>query len=1244
MRLVKISSIVLFLMTFSSLKSQPIKPVLTTKGEIEKHAHFVMKPVEFVNDVITSINIPVEFNSTELQYAIRIKLEKLISQKRMELMSKLQNGELEFNQAKAFADEVKFKLINGLQSFSSNKWMSFLEKVNASRNSNINPYEHEHSPLRVPGGPCQNPDFETCDFSSWDMYTGSVPYPSPAPYSFGTPVATTSYSTVSTFGIGGSASDQHYIVTGGTDQFGFPMVYPGGTCTAEIGDFTGIGNGASQIRQTFLVSTGDAILTLNYAVCLEDGGHAPVDQPYFKMRVYDAAGNSISCAEYSAVSGDGQPGWLTSGTWQYKNWTTVFIPLAPYLGQNVTVEFTVGDCSQGGHAGYAYVDASCDAMAFNMTAAAVCAGNPINISAPPGAASYSWSTGATSQTITTSTPGTYSVVVTPVTGSACSITLDTTIVAYPNPIADFIDDAPVCAGVPVNFTDQSNPSGATIATWLYDFGDGNTSSLQNPTNVYAASGTYNVTLTVTTSDGCSDAVTYPVTINAGGVANITPAGPFCNTDPITNLSATPAGGTWSSSCGVCLNSVTGAFNPAAATIGNNNITYSVGGACPSVGNAVIDVQEVTISSVVPTDIDCFGNANGTITINATSATQFSIDNGTTFQASNLFTGLVAGPYLIVVQNALGCTATSNTVINEPTQLTVVPGFQDESCFGACDGFVVIAPNGGTTPYVLGWTGPGGVTSSSALFNSVCVGAYTYLVTDANGCSVTGVTNVGGPTQVIITAINTTPEFCPNDCIGTITVSASGGTGGYNYSIDGGTTMQVPNNFTNICDGNYNIVVVDANGCQAMGLTSISAPNPLILTVSPTDTVCIGQSANLTSNTVGGTGAIGFAWSNGPTTQNQTIDPNGSTTYVVTATDANGCSVSDSILIVENPPLNVIAMTNATVCPGASAPISAVGNGGNGGPYTYTWINDQSASTLVGQNQNVTPGALTQYTVIVTDNCGTPADSASVVIGLYPLPAVTFTADTLQGCTPLVVNLSNTTNAALSASCSWDYGDGTTGTNCSDTHVFTTPGCYDIALSVTTINGCVVDTIIYNYICVYPYPVADFAFLPSPADVYNTEINFTNLTVGGNSYSWDFAGLGSSATINPQFEFPNTDGGIYPVCLATVNSYGCADTICHDVIILGDFIVYVPNAFTPDGDGVNDQFFPIVQGIEPESFDFMIFDRWGELIFRSYSPDNKWDGTHKDIKSKEDVYVWKLKVKSKIDGEKKEYIGHVSLLR
>jgi gliding motility-associated-like protein len=947
-------------------------------------------------------------------------------------------------------------------------------------------HDHEAGSNRAPGQPCNNPDFESCNFSNWEMFTGTVTGASQ--YSFSSPTATTSFTTTTspTPQTGtGSGNDQHYICNGGTDTYGFPMVYPGGSCSAAIGDFTGYGNMASQIRQTFLVSNGDAILTLHYAVCLEDGGHTLVEQPYFRMRVYDQSGNSITCAEYEATAGDGQAGWQTSGIWQYKPWTTVFIPLAPYIGQNVTVEFTVGDCSQGGHAGYAYVDAECGAMAFDMTASSVCAGQPITINAPSGAASYLWSTGATTQSISTSTPGNYSVTVTPVTGSACAITLDTTVVANPNPTAAFSNNGPVCFGQAITFTDNSNGNGATINQWAWDFGDGQTSTSQNPTHTYAAGGNYNVTLTVTTTTGCT----------------------------------------------------------------------------------------------------------GTVTI----------------------------------------------AVNQPADLTLAPSSVPETC-GACDGTAIVTPAGGTAPYSYNWGGAGGNTPS---INGLCTGNYPVTVTDNMGCTETATPSVTSQGGLSITNIASTDEACQGDCQGTITITATGAT---QFSIDGGTTFQANGNFTGVCFGNYNILVQDASGCSATGTASVSAPNPMTLTVGAGSTICIGQSANLTASVVGGTNPVTLIWDNGlPNGSPQSVTPAATTTYNVYAQDANGCQTAlQAITITLNPALSVIASADVNICPGSTANISANASGGNGGPYTYVW-DDGAGNILNGQNQIVSPAVTTTFTVTASDNCGTPVATDQVTVTVDPIPVVTFTADNLSGCSPVPVNFTNTT-AGGSASCSWDFGDGTTDNNCNPSHVFTAPGCYTITLTVTSPAGCVGTATQANYICVFAYPVADFIFGPQPANILDPEISFTNTSTGATAYEWNFAGLDSSSQVNPTYVFPDDVPNSYLVCLDVVNASGCPDSICKTVVIDDFFTIYVPNAFTPDNDGKNDFFIPILDGIDPTSYQLYIFNRWGDLIFETTDPADFWTGQHRGMDCKEDVYVWKITVKDAVEYRKHTYYGHVSLLR
>lgn len=987
---------------------------------------------------------------------------------------------------KYFKGELNIAFIESEFEHQINSIITVLPKLSASdldiRLARLTNLDSDHDHLqRVPGGPCDNPDFETCNFNNWQMVTGTVD--GSQPYSFTGATNTTSFSTINS---PSSGTDQHYICNGGTDTYGFPMVYPGGSCSAEIGDFSGLGYDASQIRQTFLVSSGDAILTLNYAVCLEDGGHAANEQPYFRMRVYDQSGNSITCAAYEAVAGDGQPGWQSSGIWQYKPWTTVFIPLAPYLGQNVTVEFTVGDCSQGGHAGYAYVDASCSAMAMDLSATAVCAGQPITLTGPAGAASYLWSNGATTQTISTTTPGAYSVTVTPVTGSACAITLDTVVSASPNPIAQFTNNGPVCFGQPITFSDQSNPNGSTIDSWSWDFGDGSTSTSQNPTHTYAAGGTYTVTLTVSTPAGCTNSTT----------ANVTQA----------------------------------------------------------------------------------------------------------------------------------------------PQLTLPTSFVDETC-GQCDGVAIVAPQGGTSPYSYNWNGAG---PNAPSINNLCSGNYPVTVTDNMGCTQTASVTVGNGGGLSITSITSTPEQCQGDCSGTITITAPGAT---QFSIDGGTTFTASGNFANVCFGNYNVAVTNASGCSATGTVSVTAPNPMTLTATGDTLICIGGTAVISASVIGGTAPVTLIWDQGlPNGSPQSVSPSANTTYSVFAQDANGCTTTpQTVDVTINPPLNVIASNDVSICPGQSASISANASGGNGGPYTYVWT-DGNGNTLNGQNQTVSPSANTTYTVTATDNCGTPSASDQVVVTINPVPVVTFVADQLSGCVPLAVNFTNTTDPLLTNNCSWDFGDGSTSNNCVSSHVFTQTGCFDISLTVTSPDGCVGSLTVPSMICVYPYPVADFNFGPQPANILDPEIDFVDASSGASTYLWDFAGLGSSTLANPTFVFPEDEPGSYNVCLHVENQYGCADDICKIVVIDDYFTIYVPNVFTPDGDGHNDFFFPVIDGYLTGSYQLYIFNRWGEIVFSSTDPSVSWDGYNKGQMSKEDVYVWKIIVKDATEKKKRTFVGHVSLLK
>ena len=614
-------------------------------------------------------------------------------------------------------------------------------------------------------------------------------------------------------------------------------------------------------------------------------------------------------------------------------------------------------------------------------------------------------------------------------------------------------------------------------------------------------------------------------------------------------------------------------------------------------------------------------------------------------STGMFTGTIITStdtvYLVIWDPVLGCY--DNELIDLTWGGLVLNETHVEPNCNASDGSVTLS-----TPSPTGselYSSDSLTWVSSPTFGGLAAGTYQFWIDDGSGsgCATSiSVTLVSGAGPTIVSATST-PEACLMSCDGSITIV--GGPTVTGYSITGGGPTSGSGSFGSVCSGNYTAYVVDANGCFATQLVTVTTLSPMIMTVSPTDTVCIGQTATITATVVGGVGTITYTWDNSlPNAASQTIDPAGTTVYTVFASDGSGCTTPPlSIIVVENPPLSVVAVMDQTVCIGATAPITANASGGDGN-INYVWTNTVTGGLLVGANQNVTPTAVTDYIVTVTDGCTTPAMSDTITIDFFPMPAVFFTSDITSGCSPITVNFTNTTNAALTASCLWNFGDGTTSINCSDIHVFSVPQSYDISLTVTTVNGCIVDTVITNYITAYPYPVADFVWTPNPTDIFTPEINFVNTTSGGNTYAWNFAGLGNSTLTNPTFSFPQDSGGTYPVCMLTVNNFGCADTICHNVIIDGVFLLYAPNAFTPNGDGVNDVFIPYLKGERPETYSLLIFDRWGELIFKSTDEKLGWDGTNKNMKAKEDVYVWKIKVKDAQNSDTHEKTGSVTLLR
>jgi gliding motility-associated-like protein len=320
--------------------------------------------------------------------------------------------------------------------------------------------------------------------------------------------------------------------------------------------------------------------------------------------------------------------------------------------------------------------------------------------------------------------------------------------------------------------------------------------------------------------------------------------------------------------------------------------------------------------------------------------------------------------------------------------------------------------------------------------------------------------------------------------------------------------------------------------------------------------------------------------------------------------------------------------------------------GSTNPSLWGWdFGDGGTGTTQNPTHTYTTAGTFNVTLIVTDSKGCTA-SVTKPVTVNALPNVDF-SDSLTGCSPLPVTF---TNLSDPGTYQWDLGNGTTSTaNPSTTYINTTqsPVSYTISLTVTDANGCKASLTKPNYITVYPNPLAEFTMNPTQTEILYPNIDFFDQSTGSPvSWLWTFGDGDSSTQQNPSHSYKDT--GTYNVCLTIVNAWGCPSTVCHPVVIKPIWTFYIPNAFTPDGDGKNDFFNG--KGYNITEYQLWIFDRWGDLIYTTGLRDNPessipWDGRANggsDI-VQEDVYVYLVKLKD-VFGKKHRYVGSVTVVK
>ena len=857
---------------------------------------------------------------------------------------------------------------------------------------------------------------------------------------------------------------------------------------------------------------------------------------------------------------------------------------------------------------------------------------------------YLWSSGATDTMDCVSGLVANTYIITVTDGMGCTLTTNANINDITGPVVNITSFTDLtCFGVSTGTAIATVSSGIAPYNFLWTPGG---QTVQSPANLSSGINT----LTVTDDAGCigSASVTIvapPQLVSAitnkqnvscygvcDGAATVLYGG---GTPPLSIVWDAPGAPDTASVSGLCADTY--------------KVTIADANGCTRIDSSTVITQPdaLIIGQSMIADITCYGDSNGVISVNVVGGTPYySFSWLPNISAGATATNLPAGSYTLILTDMKNCSTAQTWTITDPPPLSVTGSSNPASCNSA-NGDATVAPTGGTPPYYYQWNDINIQTTAQAL--NLPTGDYICVIRDTNNCSITDTVTVSSASGPQIDSITSTAVLCNGGATGKAKVFMNSGLGVPPFSYLWTPSSQTADTATGLVQGAYNVLVTDAGGCTVSGTVVVSQPPPLILMISPPDTVCYRDTAQVYAQGVGGTTNYLYSWfgagfglsGTGP----HIVMPDSSSTYSVIVSDVNGCTAGPlDILVVIPPPLLLATTADTAICDGDSIILSVNVSGGNGNPYIYAWSN--GAST---QLQTVSPSLAASpavYSVTVTDGCSEPAsDTVSVIVNVNP--SGSFTQNDTSGCEPLTISF-NATSDSSGVIYSWNYGDATTGSGASSSHTYTSDSIYTVMLTISTTLGCSTTIQGANSITVYPKPDADFLINPVPASSLYPLVNYSDIsTTTITSWLWNFNDTSSTSdtsTIkNPTHTYSGV--GTYITELIVTNQFGCIDTADKQVDVIDEFVFYAPNTFTPDEDDVNEIFLPVGVGWDINTFELYIFDRWGELIFFSDDYTKGWNGKVKNGSelAQNDVYVWKVNLKD-TRGNSHKYIGHVNLLK
>lgn len=867
---------------------------------------------------------------------------------------------------------------------------------------------------------------------------------------------------------------------------------------------------------------------------------------------------------------------------------------------------------------------------------------------------------------TFSSAGTYNVSLIVYTTSGCSDTIVSNVQVLDVPVADFVTQN-ICNGSTMLFADASQLNSTGTGTYLWNFGDSSSDTLQNTGHMYANAGNYNVTFTVTSDVGCSASVikpviVYPVPLASGSASNVCDDTPvqFNNTSSISSGSITTVYWNFNDGGSTNINSPSHVFN----SDGTYNVllTATSDFGCVDSANIQVTVHPVPVAVFTHTDV-C---NNQLVQLNDQSSVSggniiswswnFGDGNTSAIQnATHNYASPGSYPVSLVVTSNEGCTDTSTATLNV-FGMPVAAFAGSNICSGQTASFYNQSTISGGGVLACQWNFGDGTTSTlqdpQHLYSTPGIFTVSLVVTTQFGCS-------DSTTQQITIYSSPVADFlASNACDGApvsftdMSYSASGIISSWEWELGDGTTSLAANPYHYYAaPGTYGVslTVTSLFGCSNRITDSVEVfglPVPVISAVSN----CIYDPVSFNSITAAGdTSVYQYVWSFGDGNSASFADPThlystaGSYIVSLTMTNANGCVATATTTLDMHPiPVAGFQFNNSCASAGVAFTNQSVISSGSITGYNWNFGDGTAGSGSVNPVHTYDSAGVYTVTLIVTSDYGC-TDTVSQQITVFPLPVANFTYSQAAGCGPLPVSFTDSSfvSSGFITAWSWDFGNGETSQSQNPVAIYSASGTYGVTLTVTTNLGCTQTFVQPNIITIYPGPTANFIPDPYQTTILNPVFNFNNLSSGANIYAWTFGDGSGSTVFEPTHTYQDT--GTYEVLLFVQNTYGCIDTITQIVQVIPEFVLYVPNAFTPNSDGVNDFF--TVAGLGIEEVVLSIYNRWGENIYTTTDQEAGWNGTiqKNSGKAQQDVYVYVVEVKD-VFGIKHNQTGRVTLVR